>query len=130
MSNLPPGVRVSDIPGNRDFSDEEFCEKVADRRELKRLPEEVREALVERLWKLSGEAYYLGYQQGGAVERELPVLRTVSPARRGHLFARFVESLLVDAFKAGLVSGACDESAAQMHEETKAWIGDWKEPKP
>jgi hypothetical protein len=125
MSNLPPGVRVSDIPGavpsESEAAAEAFFDKIAMRRELRRLDEASVNELCERLWRLDEAAYALGYQHGAAVERELPLLRSVNPARRGHLFARHVESLLVEAYRAGLMQGGVDEANAQSQEDQKKW---------
>ena len=125
MSNLPPGVRVSDIPGavptETEAAAEAFFDAIATRRELRRLDEAAVNELCERFWRLQGEVYSLGYQHGMAVERELPLLRSVNPAKRGHLFARHVESLLIEAYKAGMVQGGVDEANAQSHEEEKQW---------
>jgi hypothetical protein len=84
MSNLPPGVRVSDIPGavptETEAAAEAIFDAVASRRERRRLDEAAVNELCERLRRLQGAAYGLGYDHGMAVERELPLPRSVNPS--------------------------------------------------
>lgn len=69
-SNLPPGVNVTDIPGNRpeDSADEEFLEAL-DRRFVEENPDqeawgELPDDFVEPVWKLVLLARDMGYTQG------------------------------------------------------------------
>ncbi len=72
--DLPPGCRISDIPGNRpeDQAVEAFYDAF-----YNQLPEgfltEVTEPVIEKLadwaWKAVGDSYGEGYAQGGDDER-------------------------------------------------------------
>ena len=63
--NLPPGCNDRDIPGNRpeDEEYENFIEELS-KQKWAQMKEKRFEQMAEYLWKLKGEAYNRGYQEG------------------------------------------------------------------
>lgn len=132
--NLPPGCRVSDIPGNRpeDMDAEAFAETISKRPELKKCDEEMVNDIAVVMDKMHAAAYSAGYQAGQAME---PYWREIQQnpqrqddanfeVRRANRFMNWATKYLQQTFADGMNTGRCDEAMAWSDEQDDP-LGDW-----